>query len=471
LLAASFLGSSLVAFDASAATLQTNIDYGGNGAVMNLYVPDVVDEYPAIVVSLHYCNGAATNAASWVTGLADQHGFIAIAPGLPSGDADGCWDVGSTQSLTHDGGSHSQAIAQMVSYTVSMHGADTTRVYVLGASSGAMMTNVLLGAYPDVFAAGSVFAGVPFGCWTAGDGWTGACADGNTTKTAQQWGDLMRNAYPGYTGARPRVQLFHGTSDTTLHYKNLAEEIKQWTNVHALSETPTTTEENAPKSGWTRTSYENTSGAVMLEVGIGQGVGHDVTGENIWAEVVRFFSLDQDATPGSGGTGGEGQGGASGSASGGAGSGGVAGSAGDGAGGLAGSGNPAGAGGTLGGASGAAGAAAGAGGSVAGTAGSAAVGGSGGSGGVTSGGGSGAMNGGSSGAGNSAGSGGTTASGGTGTFGAAAGSAGAASDDGSVDEGGGCHVGPAIGSQRFGALGWVLLAGVGVLVRRRRRHR
>src|SRR5687768_2136847 len=81
LLAGSFLGASLATFDAGAATLQTNVSYGGSGAVMNLYVPDDVDQYPAIVVSLHYCGGAATNAASWVTGLADQHGFIAIAPG------------------------------------------------------------------------------------------------------------------------------------------------------------------------------------------------------------------------------------------------------------------------------------------------------------------------------------------------------------------------------------------------------
>ena len=36
---------------------------------------------------------------------------------------------------------------------------------------------------------------------------------------------------PGYTGARPRMQLWHGTEDTTLRYPNFGEEIKQWTNV------------------------------------------------------------------------------------------------------------------------------------------------------------------------------------------------------------------------------------------------
>jgi acetylxylan esterase len=463
LLVVSFSAATLAAGSAAAATLQTNVQYGGSGAVMNVFVPDAADEFPAIVVSLHYCNGAATNAASWLTpSLAEQHGFITIAPGLPNGDADGCWDVGSSQSLTHDGGSHSRAIAQMVSFAISEYGADASRVYVLGASSGAMMTNVLLGSYPDVFAAGAVFAGVPFGCWTAGDGWTSECANGDTVKTAQQWGDQVRNAYPGYTGPRPRVQLFHGTSDTTLHYKNLAEEIKQWTNVLALPDAPTTTEMNAPKSGWTRTSYENSSGTVMLEVAVGQGVGHDLTGQNLWAEIVRFFALDQDVPPGgAGGTGAGGQAGSSGTA-------GNAGMAGAATGGVAGSGGSSGGGGT-----GAAGDAAG------GTSGSA---GAGAGGGVSAGTGGGAS--GSSGTGGASGAtGGTAASGATGgssTTGGSGGTAGTSSagnaglagsmsggDDEPADDGG-CSVGGTSGAP--GGVLVTLLVGLGAVLRRKRRH-
>ena len=290
-----------------AASLQSNVNYGASGAVMNVYVPDKVKKSPGIVVALHYCGGSAPNAAGWFTPtLAEQYGFIVIAPGLPSGDADGCWDVGSAQTQKHDGGSHSKAIVQMVKYAITQYSADPARVFAAGASSGAMMTNVLLGAYPDVFAAGSLLAGVPFGCWTAADGWTSACADGNTVKTAQQWGDLVRNAYPGYTGARPRVQLFHGTADTTLNYKNLAEEIKQWTNVFGLSETPTSTQQNTPKSGWTRTNYEKSAGVVPLQVSIGANLPHDLTGQGLWGDVIKFFALDQDTvTPGTGGSGGQ----------------------------------------------------------------------------------------------------------------------------------------------------------------------
>ena len=52
----------------------------------------------------------------------------------------------------------------------------------------------------------------------------------------------MRNAYPGYTGKRPRMQIWHGTTDTTLSFVNFGEQIKQWTNVQGVSQTPAFTD-------------------------------------------------------------------------------------------------------------------------------------------------------------------------------------------------------------------------------------
>ena len=74
--------------------------------------------------------------------------------------------------------------------------------------------------------------------------------------TPQQWGDLVRNAFPGFSGARPRMQIFHGTNDTTLQYPNFGEQIKQWTNVHGLSQSPSFTD--TPQPSWTRTRYGGT---------------------------------------------------------------------------------------------------------------------------------------------------------------------------------------------------------------------
>lgn len=90
-------------------------------------------------------------------------------------------------TLTHDGGGDSLGIASMVRYAIQSYGVDTSRIFATGVSSGAMMTNVLCGAYPDLFKAGSASAGVAFGCFAGPDLWNSACATGTVIKTPQEW--------------------------------------------------------------------------------------------------------------------------------------------------------------------------------------------------------------------------------------------------------------------------------------------
>jgi len=159
-----------------------------------------------------------------------------------------------------------------------------------------MMTNVLLGDYPDVFKAGVAFAGVPFGCFGVNPDslrWSTACATGTVTHTAQEWGDIARAAYPGYSGPRPRMQLWHGTADTVLNYVNFGEEIKQWTNVLGVSQTPTSTD--TPQSGVTHTTYANGAGVVQVEAFSLQDVPHNLPVDA--AAAIRFFGLDGYVTP------------------------------------------------------------------------------------------------------------------------------------------------------------------------------
>ena len=156
-----------------------------------------------------------------------------------------------------------------------------------------MMTNVLLGAYPDVFAAGSAFAGVPFGCFASNPdslGWSSECATGTVTRTAQEWGDLVRAAYPEYTGTRPRIQLWHGTADEILNYVNFGEEIKQWTNVLGVSETPASTETDTPAVSQTRTRYGGSGEDAAVEAISLAGVSHNLPVDA--AAAIAFFGLD-----------------------------------------------------------------------------------------------------------------------------------------------------------------------------------
>ncbi|WP_344495162.1 extracellular catalytic domain type 1 short-chain-length polyhydroxyalkanoate depolymerase [Nonomuraea monospora] len=263
---------------------------------MHLYVPDGVAARPALLVAVHYCTGSgpAFYSGTEFASLADRHKFIVVYPSATRSGS--CFDVSSPQSLTHNGGSDPVGIVSMVRYVQQRYNADPERTYVTGASSGGMMTNVLIGAYPDVFKAGASFMGVPFGCFATTDGssWNSTCANGQLIKTAQQWGDQVRAAYPGYSGARPRMQIWHGTEDATLRYPNFQEQIKQWTNVHGLSQTPSLTDQ--PRSGWTRTRYGGTGTKAPVEAISLQGVGHSLPQGGMAAMVIDFFGLSEGGT-------------------------------------------------------------------------------------------------------------------------------------------------------------------------------
>lgn len=412
----SALGAVLLsATPALAATWQTGVKYGGN-TIMDLYVPTVVDASPGIVVALHYCSGNAGSAHGWLQDSADKYGFIVIAPGAGGN----CFDATPARSGERD------AIAKMVAYVVDKNHADATKVFAVGASSGACMTQALLAAYPEVFAGGSVLAGVPAGAWTGGNayGWT------TPSRTAAAWGDLVRKASPDFMGSRPHIQLWHGTGDTTLTYsQNFPAEVLQWTNVLGVSDANSTTSSfKASQDTWARITYKDSAGTVVMETNVAQNAPHDLSGRGLWPDVVRFFGLDVD-TPVGGGTGGAG------------GSGGAAGGGGRASGGAGGPASGAGAGGTLSGGGSPSTGGAGAGGSTS-TAGSPASGGT------------------------------SSASAGAGTAGSKTGAAGSgttppasiAADDG------GCSVSLAHGGQRpRAALVGLLLAGLGAVVRRRRR--
>jgi acetylxylan esterase len=294
--------STLVALapSASAASLVQIGSFGNNptGLSMYEYVPANVSAHPPLLVVLHYCGGSASSMYSGTefASLADRYGFMEIYPQVnnPSND---CWDVASDGALTHNGNSDPAGIISMVQYAEAHNNVDTSRIYVTGSSSGAMMTNVMLGDYPDVFKAGAAFMGVPFHCFYTGTvrGWNSACAQGQVSNTPQAWGDFVRGADPGYTGARPRMELWHGTADTTLYYANFGEEIKQWTNVLGVSQTPSST--TTVNGSWTHTTYGDASNPQVDAYSVA-GVGHSLPLSGQAAIAVHFFGLDGSGTGG-----------------------------------------------------------------------------------------------------------------------------------------------------------------------------
>ena len=267
-------------------------NFGPNptNVTFNLYVPSPLRPSAPLLVYPHWCHGTAQAAYSskpW-RALADSLGFVTIYPSSPW-QADTCWDVSSPQTLAHDAGGDALGIASMVRWTLRNYNVDPERVFVTGVSSGGMMTAVLVGAYPELFAAGSIFAGVPFGCFS-GDGydvWSDKCAKGTITHTGEEWAALVQAAYPGYAGPRPKMQVFHGDVDEVLNVANYREAVKQWAAVLGTGTVPTLTAADSPRPGWSRNVYGNKG---LFESFLAKGVGHDIP--DLVDEVVRFFGLD-----------------------------------------------------------------------------------------------------------------------------------------------------------------------------------
>jgi poly(hydroxyalkanoate) depolymerase family esterase len=264
---------------------------------MYIYVPDKVASSPPIVVSGHSCGSTAMGQVGNIPktlAAADSLGFIVI---LPDNPGQNCWDVGSAQSLKHDGGGDTQGVAQMVKYALMKYNGDASRVYIFGGSSGGMLTQAMLAVYPDLFRAGSARAGVPAGCWADGysnsNQWSNNCANGTTDHTAQEWGDMVRAMDPGYTGHRPRVQTMQGESDTTISYKNTAEGIKEWTNVLGLTTAPTSmdTGYKAANATYDRQFWANACGYNVFEAWSSPGGTHSMPYEE--ADILKFFGLDK----------------------------------------------------------------------------------------------------------------------------------------------------------------------------------
>jgi len=338
------LGASLLASPSASAQSMTQVtgwQMGTEPSYITMYehVPPKLATNAPILVVIHYCGGNAQGILGEASGggiitTADNLGVLIVAPQL---NGRNCWDVATTPSLTHatgtTAGGDTKAIVDMVKYEIAHRAVNANRVYAIGSSSGAMMTEALLAVYPDVFKGGSEFAGVPAGCWSASytesNQWSGPCAGGQVTKTAQAWGDAVRAMFPGYNGFRPRIQLWHGTADSTINFNNQTEAVKQWTNVMGLSGSGTMSNVTISSHAYVRTQWTNSCNQTVLDEWTETNGPHGTDANMNGQYSMPFFALDTAAnvalatdpqagcgtttgTGGSSGTGGSGAGGTTG---------------------------------------------------------------------------------------------------------------------------------------------------------------
>jgi len=266
----------LTAAPARAATLQPVGSFGSNpgNLAMYSYVPDGLPSGAPLVVVLHGCTQTAAtyHANSGWQKYADAWRFALVyAEQKTANNSNRCFNW-FLPGDTARGQGEALSIRQMVTQAVAAYGSDPARVSVTGLSAGGAMSAVMLAAYPDAFTAGSVIGGIPYRCATDVVS-AYSCMSPGADKTPAAWGGLVRNAYPGYAGARPKVAIWHGTADYTVAVRNADESRDQWTDTAGIPATPTATTQLP--AGTTMETYTGDKVRRYLVTGMGHGTPVD----------------------------------------------------------------------------------------------------------------------------------------------------------------------------------------------------
>jgi poly(hydroxyalkanoate) depolymerase family esterase len=188
-----------------------------------------------LIVILHGCRQDAAGFAAdggWIA-LADRLGVPLVLPEQSfTNHRLRCFswyrpgDVGR-------GEGEALSIRQMAGFAMRHLGSDRRRVFVAGLSAGGAMAAALLAAYPAVFAAGAVVAGLPVG--TAGSAPMAMLRMHRADPWRTEAGLVAaaRGARPA--GARwPRLSVWHGSADRSVDPAHAELLVAQWLGLHRL---------------------------------------------------------------------------------------------------------------------------------------------------------------------------------------------------------------------------------------------
>jgi poly(hydroxyalkanoate) depolymerase family esterase len=262
----------LVGATPAAAAVEPVPNFGSNPGNLTMfrYVPSGLAANRPVVVALHGCTQNAAgygNGAGW-TQLADQLRFSVVLPEQQSANnANKCFNWFERGDTTRGQG-EAESIAQMVRKTITDTGANAARVHVTGLSAGGAMTAVMLATYPELFAGGGVVAGIAYRCAASMiDAFS--CMNPGKNQTPAALGNAVRAA-SSHTGPWPTVSVWHGTADFTVAQANATELVEQWTDVHGIPATPTSTDTVA---GYPHKMYA-AGGRTVVESYTITGMGH-----------------------------------------------------------------------------------------------------------------------------------------------------------------------------------------------------
>jgi poly(hydroxyalkanoate) depolymerase family esterase len=250
-----------------------------------LYVPKSPPAHRrGLLVMLHGCtqNSADFAAGTGMNELADIEGMLVVYPDqTTAANSSACWNWFNPRDQNHGQGEPS-IIAGITADIIATHNIDPKLVFIAGLSAGGAMAVVMGHAYPNLYSAVGVHSGLPYR--SANDIISAFAA--------------MRGETRNYlTQLKPRVIVFHGDADKTVHPSNAAAIVVSG-NKHALEPI------NGVSVGgrkYTRTIVEDQNKTRLSEHWLLHGAGHawsggspagsytDSRGPDASKEMLEFF--------------------------------------------------------------------------------------------------------------------------------------------------------------------------------------
>src|SRR6516165_5364025 len=249
--------------------------FGANPGNLRMfaYAPEHLSPKAPLVIALHGCTQTSDeydHGTGW-SSLADSLGFAVVYPQQqPANNPKNCfsWFLPGDIARGHGEG---LSIREMVEHAIATFAADRGKVFVTGLSAGGAMASVMLATYPEIFAGGAIIGGLPYVCASK----VQQAFETMFTEqghAARMLGDTVRAA-SRHRGPWPKISVWHGASDPIVKPSNSEDIIRQWTNVHGLSERPSHQEFIGRHA---RRSWSDENGDALIEAFSISGMAHGV---------------------------------------------------------------------------------------------------------------------------------------------------------------------------------------------------
>lgn len=211
--------------------------FGSNPGRLRMleFVPPLRREPPSLVVVLHGCLQTAVQydkGSGW-SRMAREKGFVLLYPEqTKQNNQNLCFNWFRPSSVARDRG-ELMSIRQMIEHAARRHNIPHSRIFLQGLSAGGAMAGALLATYPDLFAAGQIVGGLPYGA--ARDAMSALhVMKSGARRSAQEWGNLVRAVRQGGETNRPAISIWHGRLDSVVTVANAEATLAQWLDVYGL---------------------------------------------------------------------------------------------------------------------------------------------------------------------------------------------------------------------------------------------